>query len=55
LGQLSFGIWRRQPQSREKARGRDRREQLPAAASNKAGILKDLLFFQETVQSVESG
>jgi hypothetical protein len=36
-----------------KTQGRDRREQLPDEASDKTGISKDPLFFQETVQPPE--
>jgi hypothetical protein len=54
LGQLSFRVWGRQPKSRERAHGRDRREQLPVTASDQEGISKDLLFFEEAIQPSKS-
>jgi hypothetical protein len=46
--------WRRLTFGREKAYGRDRREQLPAKASNMESISEDLLFCQEAVQSMSA-
>jgi hypothetical protein len=54
LGEFCFGVWGRQSPDRERVHGRDRREQLPDEAPDKAGISKDLLFFQEIVQPLES-
>jgi hypothetical protein len=38
----------------EGSHGGDGREQLPAEASNTEGVSKDLLFFEELIQPLES-
>jgi outer membrane protein assembly factor BamB len=53
LGQFSGGFWGRQAYGRKEVYGGDRGEQLPAEASAKAGISEDLLFFQESGESLE--